>query len=118
MTGERDAPPDILDLSLLFITGKGGVGKTTLAASVGLLAAEGGRRVLVCAMERGEDLSLALESPDLAYRPREVLPGLFAMAMDTEDALREYLVVQAHLPPIGRIGGRLAWKRIPPCGGS
>ena len=104
MTGERNAPPDILDLSLLFITGKGGVGKTTLAASVGLLAAEGGRRVLVCAMERGEDLSLALESPDLAYRPREVLPGLFAMAMDTEDALREYLVVQAHLPPIGRIG--------------
>jgi anion-transporting ArsA/GET3 family ATPase len=104
VTGERVAPPDILDLSLLFITGKGGVGKTTLAASLGLLAAKGGRRVLVCAMERGEDLSLALESPDLAYRPREVLPGLFAMVMDTEDALREYLVVQAHLPPIGRIG--------------
>jgi anion-transporting ArsA/GET3 family ATPase len=104
VTGERVAPPDILDLSLLFITGKGGVGKTTLAASLGLLAAEGGRRVLVCAMERGEDLSFALESPDLSYRPREVFPGLFAMVMDTEDALREYLVVQAHLPPIGRIG--------------
>ncbi len=104
MTGEHHAPPGLLDRSLLFITGKGGVGKTTLAASLGLLAAEGGRRVLVCAMERGEDLSLALESPKLTYRPREVLPGLFAMAMDTEDALREYLVVQAHLPPIGRIG--------------
>jgi anion-transporting ArsA/GET3 family ATPase len=104
VTGEHLAPPGILDLSLLFITGKGGVGKTTLAASLGLLAAESGRRVLVCAMERGEDLSLALESPNLTYRPREVFPGLFAMEMDTEDALREYLVVQAHLPPIGRIG--------------
>jgi anion-transporting ArsA/GET3 family ATPase len=104
VTGEHLAPPDILDRSLLFITGKGGVGKTTLAASLGLLAAQSGRRVLVCAMERGEDLSLALESPNLIYRPREVFPGLFAMEMDTEDALREYLVVQAHLPPIGRIG--------------
>jgi anion-transporting ArsA/GET3 family ATPase len=104
VTAEHVAPPGILDLSLLFITGKGGVGKTTLAASLALLAAEAGRRVLVCAMERGEDLSLALEAPNLAYRPREILPGLFAMEMDTEDALREYLVVQAHLPPIGRIG--------------
>jgi len=104
VTGEQVAPPEILDLSLLFITGKGGVGKTTLAASLGLLAAERGRRVLVCAMERAEDLSLALETPELTYRPREILPGLYAMAMDTEDALREYLVVQAHLPPIGRIG--------------
>jgi anion-transporting ArsA/GET3 family ATPase len=104
VTGERVAPPGILDLSLVFITGKGGVGKTTLAASLALLGAQAGRRVLVCAMERGEDLAFALETPPLTYRPREVLPGLFAMEMDTEDALREYLVVQAHLPPIGRIG--------------
>jgi anion-transporting ArsA/GET3 family ATPase len=104
VTGGPAAPPGLLDRSLLFVTGKGGVGKTTLAASLGLLAAESGRRVLVCAMERGEDLSLALEAPNLTYRPHEVLPGLFAMEMDTEDALREYLVVQAHLPPIGRIG--------------
>ena len=105
MTGERAAPPGILERHLLFVTGKGGVGKTTLAAALAMLVAGRGQRVLVCAMERGEDLALALGSGALTYRPRELAPGLFAMEMDTEAALREYLVVQAHLPPIGRIGG-------------
>jgi anion-transporting ArsA/GET3 family ATPase len=104
VTGERGAPPGILERHLLLITGKGGVGKTTLAAALAMLFAKRGKRVLVCAMERGEDLALALEAPPLKYRPRELAPGLFAMEMDTEAALREYLVVQAHLPPIGRIG--------------
>ena len=37
----------LLDRRLLFVTGKGGVGKTTVAAALGMLAASRGKRVLV-----------------------------------------------------------------------
>ena len=39
---------DLLARDLLFVTGKGGVGKTTVAAVIGMLAAERGQKVLVC----------------------------------------------------------------------
>ena len=39
-----------------------------------------------------------------AFGPREVQPGLFAMAMNTEDSLREYLRVVVRIPLVGRIG--------------
>ncbi|MGH9296534.1 MAG: ArsA-related P-loop ATPase, partial [Acidimicrobiales bacterium] len=52
---------DLLSRRLLFVTGKGGVGKTTVAASLGLLAAEQGKRTLVCEVEPKGDLSVAYE---------------------------------------------------------
>jgi anion-transporting ArsA/GET3 family ATPase len=36
------------DRRLVYVTGKGGVGKTTVAAALGLAAAEAGRRTIVC----------------------------------------------------------------------
>jgi anion-transporting ArsA/GET3 family ATPase len=41
----------LLDRELLFVTGKGGVGKTTVAASLGLFAARQGKRTLVCEVD-------------------------------------------------------------------
>lgn len=104
MAGERDDPRSLLDARLLFVTGKGGVGKTTFAAALALLSARLGQSTLLCAMERASDLEIALGTAPLSYRPREVVENLSVMAMNTEAALREYLTVQAHLPPIGRIG--------------
>lgn len=96
--------PGLLEHRLLLVTGKGGVGKTTVAATLALLAAREGRRCLLCSMEPTGDLELALDCPPLAYAPRETSPGLFAMAMDTEAALGEYLSINFHLPPFGRLG--------------
>ena len=94
----------MLDRRLLFVTGKGGVGKTTIAAALGLLAAREGRRTLVCEVDAKGDLAAAFEATDVGFAAREIQPRLFAMAMDTEESLREYLALQLHLPRISRLG--------------
>jgi anion-transporting ArsA/GET3 family ATPase len=94
----------LLDRRLLFVTGKGGVGKTTVAAALGLMASERGRRALVCEVEPKGDVAAAYECGPLGFVPREVAPGLHAMEMDTEASLREYLRLNLRVPTIGRIG--------------
>ncbi len=94
----------LLDRKLLFVTGKGGVGKTTVAAAIGALAAEHGKRTLVCEVDAKGNLADFYETSPTGYKPREVQPGLFAMSMDTEASLQEYLRLQLKLPMITRIG--------------
>ncbi len=98
------APPHLLDLRLLFVTGKGGVGKTTVAAATALLAAEHGKRVLVCEVDAKGDIADLFEVAPTAFVPREVAPGVSAMSMDTEASLREYLKLHLRIPVVGRIG--------------
>jgi anion-transporting ArsA/GET3 family ATPase len=94
----------ILDRKLLFVTGKGGVGKTTVAAAIAALAAEHGRRTLVCEVDAKGNLADFFEAGDLTFEPREVAPGLFAMSMDTEESLKEYLSLQLKVPVLAKIG--------------
>jgi anion-transporting ArsA/GET3 family ATPase len=49
-------------------------------------------------------LATAFDVGELAFEPTEVAPGLFAMAMNTEDSLREYLRLFVRIPLLGRIG--------------
>jgi anion-transporting ArsA/GET3 family ATPase len=94
----------LLDRQLLFVTGKGGVGKTSTAAALADLAARSGKRTLLCEMDAKGAIATAFDVRELAYEPVEVRPRLFAMAMNTEDALREYLRIFARIPLVGRIG--------------
>jgi len=95
---------NLLRRRLLFVTGKGGVGKTTVAAALADLAARQGLRTLVVEMDAKGAVANALDTPPLSFTPLEVRPGLHAMAMNTEDSLREYLRVVARIPLVGRIG--------------
>lgn len=94
----------LLDLDLLFVTGKGGVGKTTVAAAIAEVASSAGRSVLVCEMDAKGALATAFEVGELSFDPTEVQPGLLAMTMSTEDSLREYLRLFVKIPLLGRIG--------------
>jgi len=59
---------DLLDRKLLFVTGKGGVGKTSIASALAVLAASHGRRSLVCEVDAKGDLASAFETEPLQWR--------------------------------------------------
>jgi anion-transporting ArsA/GET3 family ATPase len=96
--------PGLLDRKLLFVTGKGGVGKTSVASALGMLAARQGRRTLVCEVDTKGDLSDFFGVGELAFTPTEVRRDLCAMSMDTEESLREYLRLQLRVPLLARLG--------------
>ncbi len=94
----------LLDRQLLFVSGKGGTGKTSVAAALADLAVRQGKRTLVCEMDAKGALAAAFEVRELTFQPSEVQPGLFAMVMNTEDSLREYLRLFIRIPLVARIG--------------
>ena len=96
--------PSLLDRRLLFFTGKGGVGKSTVTAATAVLAAEQGKRVLLVEVDAKNNLTALFEHEPVGFEPRQVYPGVFVMQMDTEASLREYLKVQARVPVFGRLG--------------
>jgi len=94
----------LLDRRLLFFTGKGGVGKSTVTAATAVLAAERGKRVLLVEVDDKGNLTALFERPPVGFDPVEVYPGVHAMQMRTEASLREYLKLNVRVPVIGRLG--------------
>lgn len=94
----------MLDKRLVLVSGKGGVGKSAVAAGLGLMASRHGLRVLAIEMESGGGLAAHLGVDSLKFKPREVRPGLHAMQMVRSEALLEYLALQLKLPGMGRFG--------------
>lgn len=76
---------------LAIVTGKGGVGKTTVAAALGLAAANSGRRTLLVEVEGRQAFSRIFRTQPWDYVEREFRPDLFGVAIDPHDAMYEYL---------------------------
>lgn len=94
----------VLDRRLLIVTGKGGVGKTTVAAGLAELAARQGKRVLLIAADAADDVARCFEHAPVGFVPEEVAPRIHALTLNTEDSLREYMRLNLRIPVIGRIG--------------
>jgi anion-transporting ArsA/GET3 family ATPase len=75
-----------------------------VAAALADLAAQSGKSTLVCEMDAKGSLATAFDLPSLQFEPTQVRPGLSAMSMHTDDALREYLRLFVRIPFVGRIG--------------
>jgi anion-transporting ArsA/GET3 family ATPase len=94
----------LLERRLLFVTGKGGVGKTTVAAALALLGSQKGKKTLACELDAKGNLAEFFEAGRTTFKPREVQPRLFALSVDSEESLKEYLVLNLRLPVLSRIG--------------
>jgi anion-transporting ArsA/GET3 family ATPase len=83
---------------LLLVSGKGGVGKSAVAASLALAAARTGRRVLALGMVDGLGLAVHLGVDALGHEPRPANDGVAAAVIDRAVALDEYLRLQLRVP--------------------
>ena len=84
-------------MRVVLFTGKGGVGKTTLAAATAAHLAAAGRPALAVSTDPAHSLGDALEA-DLTGEPRELAPGLWAAHVDTRVLLdRSWAQLQGHL---------------------
>jgi anion-transporting ArsA/GET3 family ATPase len=92
-------PASLLERRLVIVTGKGGTGKTTVTASLGVAAAKAGRRVLLVEVGRDEQIPalFAPGSPPAGYAGREIHPGVTTLRIDPFAALGEYLALQLGL---------------------
>jgi Anion-transporting ATPase len=93
----------VLQHKLLVVTGKGGVGKTTMAAAIGLLAADRGLRTII--VEVGEQHRLSGLFGLAPPRPgveRDLQTGLSSISIDPDRALMEWLQALG-----GRVPGRV-----------
>jgi len=100
------------EVRLHVVTGKGGTGKTTVAAALALALAAGGRRVLLCEVEGRQGLAQLFDVPQLAYAEHQIArPSgggeLWAQAVEPKAALLEYLDLFYHLGRAGKVLERI-----------
>ena len=103
----------LLDRTLLYVTGKGGVGKTTVAASLGLAAAARGRRTIVCEVAEQDRVSRAFARQGVRREQEvELAENLWAISIDPTAALQEWLGRQLGGPALRLITGSTAFQHF------
>jgi anion-transporting ArsA/GET3 family ATPase len=79
---------------LVFVTGKGGVGKTTIAVALGLRAASEGKRTIVCEVSAQENASRFFDHTQVGFHEVEMEENLWAISIDPDESMREYVLLQ------------------------
>ena len=81
-------------MRILLFTGKGGVGKTTVALALGLTAARRGLRTIVCEVAHQERFSRLMGREGVGYEETEVADNLNAISLDQQHTLEEWVTYQ------------------------
>jgi anion-transporting ArsA/GET3 family ATPase len=86
--------PDLLDKRLVIVTGKGGVGKSTVALATALAAARRGKRTILCEVGAQEHLSRVFGRAEVGFNEVEMAENLWVISIDPDESMREYLLIQ------------------------
>jgi anion-transporting ArsA/GET3 family ATPase len=97
----------LLDKRLIFVMGKGGVGKSTVSIALGLLAARRGMRCIVVELAAQDRVQRTFDHHADGFTEVELAPGLFTISVDPQHAMEEYLRVKA-----GAIGHALSASKM------
>ena len=105
-------PSRLTKARLHFVTGKGGTGKTTVAAALALTLAAGGRKVLLVEVEGRQGIAQLFDVPPLPYEELKIATAdggghVNALAIDIEAAFLEYLEMFYNLGIAGRAMRRI-----------
>ncbi len=85
---------DLLDKRLVIVTGKGGVGKSTVALALGMAAADRGKRTIVCEVSAQERLSRVFHRAEVGFNEVEMAENLWGISIDPDESMREYVLLQ------------------------
>jgi anion-transporting ArsA/GET3 family ATPase len=85
---------ELFEKRLVVVTGKGGVGKSTVALALGLAAARAGKRTILCEVGSQEHLSHVFERAEVGFREVEMAENLWAISIDPDESMREYVLLQ------------------------
>jgi anion-transporting ArsA/GET3 family ATPase len=88
---------DLFDKRLVIVTGKGGVGKSTVSLALALAAARKGKRTILCEVSSQEHLSHVFHRAEVGFHEVEMAENLWAISIDPDEAMREYVLLQLKL---------------------
>ena len=86
--------PGLLDKRLVVVTGKGGVGKSTVSLALALAAARRGKHTILCEVAAQEHLSQVFHRAEVGYHEVELAENLWAISIDPDESMREYVLLQ------------------------
>jgi len=92
--GRRKGVAGLVSQRLIFVTGKGGVGKSTVAAALAIASANSGMRTLIAEISGQHYVQSTFAPEEHPAREVEVAPGLFTVSIDPQLAMEEYLRIR------------------------
>jgi anion-transporting ArsA/GET3 family ATPase len=84
----------LLDKRLVIVTGKGGVGKSTVSLALALAAAREGKRTILCEVANQEQLSRVFHRAEVGFHEVELTENLWGISIDPDESMREYVLLQ------------------------